>query len=62
MDEKQLYVEIEKRRKEMNRISKQKPLTSPDIINISKELDDLLNQWQSLHERKSTKVITQKIK
>ncbi|MEQ6378556.1 aspartyl-phosphate phosphatase Spo0E family protein [Bacillaceae bacterium S4-13-58] len=51
MDEKQLYEEIEKRRKHMHQISKQKPLSSPDVVKVSKQLDHLLNQLQNTRKK-----------
>ncbi|HEX7064106.1 MAG TPA: aspartyl-phosphate phosphatase Spo0E family protein [Bacillales bacterium] len=46
MRERELLLEIERSREEMNRLSKSLPLISGEVLAKSRKLDDLLNQYQ----------------
>lgn len=46
MHREKLLLEIEQSRQKMNRIGKEKPLFSEEMIDISTYLDDLMNQYQ----------------
>ncbi len=46
-----LLKQIEKLRKQMNDLAKEKPLTDPEIIKISQHLDLLLNDYEYLKNK-----------
>lgn len=45
--------QIEKVRKQLNELAKEKPLTDPKIVETSQLLDELLNQYERLKDIKS---------
>lgn len=46
-----LVSEIEKKRREMEDLALEKGLGSPEVLKVSEELDQLLNQFQKVSQR-----------
>lgn len=44
-----LLKQIKQKRRELNTITKDKTLTDPEVINVSQELDTLLNKLRDIN-------------